>query len=323
MCRSCGRRAGAAGGVLISCTECPACFCEEHEPDEGAVLDSSGNDRWAALGMKKSRTTYFCRCSSQCVRFNKTRVEKGTRAAIDQVNLEIAKENKKRTKSKKKQSGTKKKEEEYINRPVIPPRHGTPGEVEDYDGHRWYICRSNETPGQVSWEMDVDCAQLVYQNQNISGLGRSSKLMESTPLMLGRGESDFLSEKEANLLLRSDPNFKRPTKKRKRKKSPSSNSAPKATVSREVKQLREEFLQIYGRATSISLITKLKRYMPFSTKVFQIANCSPTYPTIWLGEWEDCYVVRVDKDKSLMDCIILSDHTQIKNVPMRHVRNEE
>jgi SWI/SNF-related matrix-associated actin-dependent regulator of chromatin subfamily A member 5 len=148
MCRSCGRRPSAAGGVLIACTECPACFCEEHEPKEEVELDSIGNDRWVALGQKKPRTAYFCRCSKACSKFYKTRVAKGPEAAVAEVNKDIARQNKamKSAQKKKKKSGSSSSSSSasseaapvyFPDRHIIPPRHGSPGDVIDYDGHRW------------------------------------------------------------------------------------------------------------------------------------------------------------------------------------------
>ena len=290
MCRSCGRRAGAAGGVLIACTECPACFCEEHEPEEGVVLDSTGNDRWTALGMKQSRTTYYCRCSKGCEKFHATRISKGPEAAIKQVNADIAAETRARKKQEREmkkspKSGKKRKKSSsstssastssastssasttsttqlaplYVpDRPIIPPRFGVPGEVLDYDGHRWYICHKSETPGQVSWDQDIDCALLVYQNQNITGLGRSSKLLGRTPLLLGRGASDFLTKKEAQELLNTDPNSHQSGGGGAKKRKPRVNKSALAAAARRklkeenqqvTKGLNEDYHVIYGKS---------------------------------------------------------------------------
>merc|ERR1711937_1097137 len=37
-CRSCGRKAGAAGGLLLRCTECPTAYCDECEPQNETFL---------------------------------------------------------------------------------------------------------------------------------------------------------------------------------------------------------------------------------------------------------------------------------------------
>ena len=60
-----------------------------------------------------------------------------------------------------------------------------------------YICRSMETPGQISWEYDVDPQMLLHQNQNVAGLKRNSNLIHKTPLMLGRGTSSFVTREKA------------------------------------------------------------------------------------------------------------------------------
>ena len=363
MCRSCGRRATAAGGVLIACTECPACFCEEHEPDVGCELDSTGNDRWEALGMKASRTTYFCRCSEGCTKFNATRVAEGPEAAIDQVNKDIVKAEKKRkklasakkktpakSKTNKKSTGLTPKEkieqEQQVlsKRPVIPPRAdnelSVPGTVVDYDGFRWYICSNGETPGQVSWELDIDCALLVYQNQNISGLGRSSKLIKHTPLMLGRGESPFLSKKEANALLKTDPHSSRPKKKKKLnsakkvkvKKKPSAAASSAYERQSRLDTLIEEHKIIYGKEVAPmnrSNMVLLQKKMPYGLKYFEVANCNPTHVGEWTGGWETCYCVlennsttdRMGRERVATKDVVLCDNNQVyTDVPSRFVR---
>jgi hypothetical protein len=138
-CQICGRRPSAAGGVLIACTECPSCFCEDHEPEEEVDLDSIGNDRWTELGMKKSRTAYYCRCSKHCKNFFATRVEKGAAAAVAQANKEIDLENEAMSKNIKKRRRSSKSfaSVSVPNRSIIPPRHGKRGSIVDYDGHRW------------------------------------------------------------------------------------------------------------------------------------------------------------------------------------------
>ena len=91
-CSTCGRGPSAAGGLIIACTECPAAFCEDHEP-EGIVLAPLGCDRWQKLGQpaRACTTTYFCQCSASCQRFNKTRLEHGELAAIAEQNEETKK----------------------------------------------------------------------------------------------------------------------------------------------------------------------------------------------------------------------------------------
>jgi hypothetical protein len=75
------------------------------------------------------------------------------------------------------------------------------GKVVDYDGHRWCICRSNDTAGEVAYNFDLDAQVLVFENSNIQGLSRSARLHRFTPLLLGRGKSAFLSPAEAQRML--------------------------------------------------------------------------------------------------------------------------
>lgn len=48
-CSVCKRTAGAAGGLLLRCSECPQAFCEDHVPPDAAIN-----------GKKKCSQSYYC-----------------------------------------------------------------------------------------------------------------------------------------------------------------------------------------------------------------------------------------------------------------------
>ena len=90
------------------------------------------------------------------------------------------------------------------DRPIIPPwatKRSQLGKVVDFDGFRWYICRSGDTAGGIAWDFNLDPQKLVFENSSIPGLSRSARLNKFTPLRLGRGKSAFLSKSEAKRLM--------------------------------------------------------------------------------------------------------------------------
>ena len=183
-----------------------------------------------------------------------------------------------------------------------------------------YICRNSETPGQVSWDQDIDCAMLVYINQNIAGLGRSSKLLSNTPLMLGVGKSEFLSDKEAKRLLKTTPVSNRPKKKQKK----SNSSQDKIAKKRELKRLIEDYQIVYGKPPAKYLTTSidaLKEKMPHGTTLFQVAGCPSDYVGKWTGDWESCYVVATNAVDKVYNIVVAEDHDHCRNIPFKFVRN--
>ena len=227
-CSVCGRGSSAAGGLIIACTECETSFCEEHEPSKRVLLDNKGCLRFQQLGQYHPRSMYYCRCSNTCQKFYTTRTTNSIDAAIKEQNTDEIFDNNNNNNTdntndnnndndNKNNSGSSSNsnggndggtddpdQNDLPNRPILPPSHSTqsldPGTVVDYDGHRWYICRTLETPGQISWEYDVDPQMLLHQNQNIAGLRRNSQLIKRTPLLLGRGISKFVSAENAELI---------------------------------------------------------------------------------------------------------------------------
>ncbi len=152
--------------------------------------------------MKPTSTTYYCRCSATCSRFHKLRTEKGIEFAVEAANST--------TKSSREASGSLNgtvssagQGDVLPNRPIQSPVDGVPGQVVDYDGHRWYIAKDSETPGIIALKLGIDCVQLVYANRNIPRLGMASRLLPKTPLLLGRGESAFLTSKQVRELSRN------------------------------------------------------------------------------------------------------------------------
>ena len=70
-CRECGRKAGAAGGLLFRCQVCPEAYCEDHLPPTATIVGKC--DRFAALGQNHPKQACFVLCSDDCLGFAKGR----------------------------------------------------------------------------------------------------------------------------------------------------------------------------------------------------------------------------------------------------------
>ncbi|KAH8049693.1 helicase [Aureococcus anophagefferens] len=70
-CRECGRKAGAAGGLLFRCQVCPEAYCEDHLPPTATIVGKC--DRFAALGQNHPKQACFVLRSDDCLGFAKGR----------------------------------------------------------------------------------------------------------------------------------------------------------------------------------------------------------------------------------------------------------
>ena len=72
-CLTCGRKAGAAGGLLFRCMRCPRTFCEDHLVPTATIVGKC--QRFIKLGQNHPKQACFILCSKDCLDFAVARGE--------------------------------------------------------------------------------------------------------------------------------------------------------------------------------------------------------------------------------------------------------
>ena len=188
-CKRCGRKAGAAGGLLLRCTECPTAYCDECEPQDETFLSTGECDRFRNLGMPSIKQAYYMQCSQSCRKFRDDRLKYGAEFAIK--------------KSRKTNTSTYSGSSSIrlpSNRPFQAPPFAAdyPNCIIDYDSCRWAIAAENDTVYKIAaWSGYNDPTRLVYNNDQIQGLSKSSRLRSGTPFFLdSNGKSPLVDSIE-------------------------------------------------------------------------------------------------------------------------------
>ena len=69
-CKTCGRKAGAVGGLLFRCEVCEAAFCEDDLPQIARDNITNTCPRFIELGQNHPRQACFMLCSKSCIEYH-------------------------------------------------------------------------------------------------------------------------------------------------------------------------------------------------------------------------------------------------------------
>ena len=141
-------------------------------------------------GMPSTNQAYYMQCSQRCKKFRDDRLKDGAEIAIQKF----------RKTNTSTYSGSS-----SIRLPPGRPYQAPPFAADypnciiDYDSCRWAIAAENDTVYKIAaWSgFSNDPTRLVYNNDQIQGLSKSSRLRSGTPFFLdSNGKSPLVDSKE-------------------------------------------------------------------------------------------------------------------------------